>query len=131
VSIYDDLAEEWRRDRGRPPPYDAETARSERWWLWHDRARAMTHALYADRGWDVLVDGPLSPELPMAGVAMIEAGVAGEVKGDEPSLDGALSGIERALTEIASTLTAALRTLPRPLQPVWSGPIPLPPEDQA
>lgn len=129
--IYDDVAREFEEERGRPPPVDSVTARAERWWLWHDRARAMVHALYADRGWEVLVEGPVSPETPCSGAAMIEAGVAGEVDGDQASIDGAQSGIERAVTEILTTLTDALRTLPRPLQPVWSGSIPLPPEDHS
>lgn len=128
MSIYDDLAHEWA-ERGRPPPVDPETLRAERWWLWHDRTRAMVHAFYADRGWEVLVEGPVSAELTVAGVAMIEAGVAREVDGDEPSVLGAQVGIETALSEIRSTLTAAFRRLPAPLRPVWSGPIPLPQEE--
>lgn len=129
MSVYDELAREWWEEHKRPPPHDAATAQSERWWLWHDRARAMTHAVYAEHGWRVLVEGPLSAELPISGVAMIEAGIAGEVRGDEPSLGGAWTGIEAALTEIRSTLSDALRRLPAPLRPVWSGPIPLPPEE--
>jgi hypothetical protein len=127
--IFDDLAHEWEERHDRPPPADPTTLRAERWWLWFDRARAMAHAFYADRGWHALVEGPVSAELPISGAAMIEEGVAREVKGDDPSVDGAQAGIEQALSEIRSTLTAALRQLPAPLRPVWSGPIPLPPED--
>lgn len=131
MSIYDDLAAEWWDEHKRPPPYDAVTAQAERWWLWHGRARAMTHALYADRGWHALMEGPVSPETPVSGVSMIEAGVVGEVEGDEPSVAGAQAGIEAAVTEIRRTLTDALRRLPAPLRPLWSGPIPLPPEDHS
>jgi hypothetical protein len=128
VNFYEEVAREWE-EGGRHPPFDPPTMRAERWWLWHDRARAMTHALYADRGWDVLVSGPVSAETPIPGVAMIEGGIAREVDGDEPSILGAQEGIEAALTEISSTLADALSRLPAPLRPVWSGPIPLPPKE--
>lgn len=129
--IFDDLLREYE-ERNRPPPdpQSATVKAAARWWLWHDRARAMTHTLYADHGWQVLTEGPVDALLPIPGVAMIEAGVAREVGGDEASVEGAKAGIAAALTEIRSTLTDALRTLPRPLQPLWSGSIPLPPEDQ-
>lgn len=126
--IFDDLVREWK-ERGRPPPRDPASARAERWWTWYDRARALAHALYADQGWQVLVEGPISPEHGVPGVALIEAGIAREVDGDEPSIAGAQAGIEQALTEILTTLTDAVRRLPAPLRPTWSGPIPLPPED--
>lgn len=127
--IFDELVQEWE-NLGRPLPAELRTVRAERWWLWHDRARAMAHALYADQGWSVLIDGPVSADLPISGVAMIEAGVVREVSGDTDAVHGAQAGIAQAMTDLSTTLTAAVRTLPRPLQPIWSGPIPLPPEEQ-
>lgn len=123
MSIYDDVAHDWRQEHSRPPPHEPAMVRAERWWRWHDRARAMTHALYADRGWDALVEGPA------CGVAMIEKGIAREVDGDEPSLRGAQHGIETALTDISTTLADALGRLPAPLRPLVVGTIPFPPKD--
>lgn len=124
------MVEEWWVHRNRPPP-DMPAADAERWWSWHDQARAMTHALYADQGWEVLVEGPVSPDVPVSGAAMIEAGVAAECPGDEAATEGAIAGITRALTDIRTTLAAAYRSLPRPApSPVISGPLPIPPEEQ-
>jgi hypothetical protein len=125
--IFDDLAREWE-ERDEPLP-ETRAIKIERYLLWFDRSRAMTHALYADRGWQVLVEGPVSEQWTDCGAAMIEEGVAREVGGDLVALEGAQAGIGQAVSEIRSTLTATLRRLPAPLRPLWSGPIPLPPED--
>lgn len=125
--IFDELRREWD-DGHRRLDTDAPQLAAERWWLWHDRARALTHALYADHGWQALTDGPTG-DTDLPGIAVIEGFTAHEAPGDEQALAGAQAGIAAALTDIRTTLTHAFATLPRPLQPVWSGPIPLPPED--
>jgi hypothetical protein len=125
--IFDEVRAEWEQEWGRPLPI--EWVQAEAYWLWHDHARALVHVMHAERGYDVLTQGPVSGESALSGAAAIEGFVAAETNGNPTALRGAQAGITRALSEIASTLTSAFASLPRPTRPVWSGPIPLPQED--
>jgi hypothetical protein len=123
--IFDEVLADWQHDdpNRRLPPLP--TIEAEHYWTWHDRARAMAHLIYAERGWEALTLGPLDGRW-QAGVEIVEEAVAREVNGERTAVNGCIAGLTKALAELDATQRAAGRISRVPSTPAITGPIPLP-----